>query len=214
MDPTAVAAIDKLTSLCPVDKYSTERVRELVALFYKDDPETVALVIRLLSSGTLAAQEEVRSHLNSVLTIIDQDDNDPDKGEEPEPFGEPLRHDIILSWHVANMATTTQADDDIDSLEDSATGWDYLLHKGEGGERSPDDDYWRGLSILGICATHSEYEADEEKASEFIRWAATRTDPERIITISKERDTIDVATLRNVIDQQDQITSGLRAGVL
>jgi hypothetical protein len=81
------------------------------------------------------------------------------------------------------------------------------------GDKSADTNYWRGLAI--IVATDVTVGADKEKdAKSFILWASKQPDINRIISVVKERDTLNVLTVQGVIEEQSKTTAPLREGTL
>lgn len=202
-------AVSQLAALCLNDRYPNELYRELIAQFHEGEPETVALAIRLISNEIPEAQEKLRRYVISALSVIDDEDN-----PEGTFFGKSLRYDLLIAWHVANMERITNTMDGGEDTQMNAIWWKNLLVMDENVDRTNDEDYWRGFTILSICATCTRDEADKPRATAFIRWAGTHPDPERVVVISRERDTIDVDTLRTIMEKQEQTAPALDEGVL
>lgn len=189
------------------DKGGVQHDRRFFECLDEDDPETLPLAIKLMTSGSDISQHRTMGLLlylvNSMRHASEMHRNWQNHCDTSwSPFN---KHTLLTSWNACEIIgetgstyTPLQIETEVSRLDENINV--YSSH----GDRSHNNDYWRGLAIL--ASGNIDYFAlsrdDREHAGEFAVWAARQPDASAIIRIIEERRTIRIDTVSDLLAQQ------------
>lgn len=156
-------------------------------------PETAAVVIRLLSSGTERSKKTIIARIIDYVWGF--------HGHYEEDYGLSLMHRALELWN------TIEVHEEIGGplMEDAG------IHiEPESREESLSDCYWRGnIAWNGVCMSASVRRGLTDL--EFVRYAGSHRDIGTVIRTAIDRRTLDPDAIANVLNSQ---TTPLREGIL
>jgi hypothetical protein len=216
-----------------VPTFSATEARACLDVLQEDNEGTLPLITRLLSAGTHSGRERVKYLVRSALRHVHVQyktshlnlDWKLNCGNALSPR---LSEQIIRNWNISNVLEETEdAAEFGQTLRDVGAshdyfGWTDYPFKGE----TASDEYWRGLTALKLTGVEFRPAPDRrararvrdeysfhEKSFEFIRFAGEHDDIQIVTKTAKERQTIDVATLRECISGDSGVPA-VSAGAL
>lgn len=221
-----VSPLDDLTDLLSADGEVASKVpdlRMILEMINKDHAESVSLFIRLLASGTEAARDRALGVIKTNLIDIQDAFDSFRHGESGSPN---WWEDCIDSWHPTadsnvlrawhTMTVIEEADNGVNAndvfyqisdLEIMFTAVDPRFQN-----YPTEDGFWRGVAALAMCE-EAPYKEEDSTLKKFIEWAGNHDDVRKVIGVAKERDTIRVDVLEDILSRQDA-NSPVREGLL
>lgn len=231
MNSTAPAHTDlrKVTDknvieLIHADEPSVFPIEELtlcMKLLRKDHGSTVFLIKRLMNTGTPTARRMVAKVMRKALTQLAEARQKADQDDYwmygcDWVWNKGLHPMILRAWNCGNVIEETGEALDEETV---STAVDTASHgiNTSGVPLSPDESsnaYWRGLTAFAL--TKVFYRNSKElrqraqararydfyaHVGEFIDWAGQHPDISTVITTAKERRTISVLTLEDILKQ-------------
>lgn len=235
--PSAKAPSIPPVSVTPAPSYkegSVEHLRSLIygkdangfnkgyiSLMEDDDKKIIPLAIRLLTTGSDVAQSQVRATLESALYRLadayDRSDEDELWMDRCRDARSPyIKHDMLTAWTTSNII------DELELSENPAILRNKVMYIDEALatilDRSGDEKYWRGLAIAALTDVkvdrYNPQDGSLKNARVFAPWAGDHQDPARLIKTAKERGTLHVRSLIDIIEEEDRMTAPLREGTL
>lgn len=182
---------------------------------HEDYAANIPLFHRVLTTGTPTAQHYSREIIRGILNAMWEAKN-PQDDDDPEDFAHAFypmsTMNVYRVWNTINVRTeagkTDDGWDDIYNQSIMETFNEYLEASVNG---NPERDvFWRGLAAMGLSKAYPA----EEDALAFIEWAGSHEDIAAVIILSKQRDTINVNTLKGVMNESSNTLVPLRDGSL
>lgn len=221
-------SVEHLTELI-YGEYSPDALK-LVEFMYDDDRETIPLAIRFLTTGGETAKSRARAVLDTALNEIGnafnnrEDDEDDFWRDDCHNAWSPLiKHRIASAWNGGNVLDdfTEQGGDYWNpyKLDNRISELDSHLNPlAMYGDRSGDDNYWRGLTATALTKVPvlmtKTQETDNIKLKKFVLWAGGHKDLNRVIRTATERQNLDATDLHAIMEEQDKLVPSLREGAL
>lgn len=188
---------------------------EMFDVMHERNPESIGLMIRLLSTGSIVAQKlAYRSYIQRFHNILDEMDDGAywvRIGNE----GKMLNHDDYarMCWNFGNVSHAADASG---GLIHTAQFFSFLDGYADFARHGASDSYWTGLAALA-CSEFPFYEdsRDTDAArADFIEWASKQDDIGAVVRVSRERQTVIVPVLESVLEDQSRVFPTLTEGVL
>jgi hypothetical protein len=193
-----------------------ENAAQRLLRVHEDYAPNIALFTRFLSTGTPDSREHAGTVIRGALALMNESMN-PDDGDHPDDFQD--AYYPLSTVNASRVWNTVNVLNECDQPEDDP--WDKIfqqsmletLHPCLDPERQgnpEDDEYWRGASLLSLTGLHPK----ESDVPGFIQWAGASRNPRGVLDAAKERDTLNVATLIGVMNEQAKVASPLQNGAL
>jgi hypothetical protein len=200
------------------------------------DEDTLPLLVRLLTTGSQNAREDVRKAFvataASFQTAFDEAEHTHGQGDWNEyedrwdrfldgyerPF---IRNRLLEVWNAANVIDETGSNV---IIRDIISGMDKLaiLLKSvnpDCDDAASTDRYWRGLAAIAVSRdglphlTEKGWVKLDVAVPGFIEWAGNHEDIATVIDVARERDSFDRGLLEGILVEQGDKTA-LSSGVL
>lgn len=205
----------------------TPHFRGLLEEVRDNDPDSITLAARLLTTGSSAAQERAANSLFEALANMrTARDIYGDKGANEtwrerncaRSWSPEIKHDMVGAWHLSQMIEETGQtfeSDEMDGLERRLRSTDPRpTNFGRNtDDYSRDDSHWRGLAVLTLTDLQFDY-TQKEEIIKFLPWAGNHEHPDQIIDLASERGTFERDTLTTLLTTQENTAPALRQGTL
>jgi hypothetical protein len=207
-------------------RVTPERIGMCLDYMRAEDKSNIPFAVEMLTTGSRQARQ--LAHEAFYLAIVDMEESHESLEREDDEFWyekcpgswkERLHPRMTQAWCLGNVVDEANLSAEINALkmgEVIMSASDYhhnALSETQHGTTPPlvtDRDYWRGVSALTLAYGKAEYSTD---ALEFAEWASHHDNLALIIETSKERKTINVETLKSIVER-DEISTSLRVGIL
>lgn len=210
---TKEIGIDKLLELLGMTDAGS--ARQALELIHGDDPGTIAIACRLITTGGV----EARSHasklilraITDVTAAVSHRNTDPDWRDRCKFSWSPyLKQELLSSWHFAELENEVHPAETKDygvSMESTIEELYIILYS------DPDpkyDDYsdshWRGLTALAITEIlpYGRHKEHEPYFKPFVQFAGNHDDTARVIKLAIERAVLNPEILKPIMDEQDE----------
>ena len=197
----------------------------------------IPLLTRYLTTGSLAARQNVRAHLMEVISHFQNafDADEYDQGGEYLSYDdqraaaeerwdiaiERYEHPILANtvkriWNMTHVLAETGFDSGYtDAMESGKFTWAALLEDFPNNDALIEDIYCRGIAAVLVAKVKRNVTArmHDVHIRNFLGWAGSHEDLARVIDLVCERDTFDCGTLQAVMLEQDG-KAALGSGVL
>ena len=192
---------------------------EVFKMIQEDDPTTVPLAIRLLTTGSELAKSETRAFIDAAAGEMfwaynesDQDDLWRDRCHRS--WSPTIKMNMVAAWSIGNVKEETGCTLNPSFMNSEILELDTALNRFRPfADRSGDAAYWRGLAA--VSATDLGIgEGRDKDAHSFALWAGKQEDLSRIVTLAKERRTLNAGDLQDIMNEQDRTAPPLREGSL
>lgn len=122
-----------------------------------------------------------------------------------------MESEVVMSWAVGEVIDETGRTEDHNRVVGAAVILESMLNSHRNGvSRSVDPEYCRTIAVLTLACQGQE-RLDSERI-EFLQWVTGRDDLRLVIETARERGTVNVGVLSEVLDRG--ITPPLREGTL
>jgi hypothetical protein len=201
-----------------------------------DNPKTIPLFKKLLTTGSHQAQQEVASYIHELLDDIkgagdggssyDEDENGEDDDYDdhwnwtdrcPHAWYPSSAHSALRIWNTFAVMDESGISgnryDIIYSVSELGTMWndlDPMMNP-----EATTSKFWRGAVAAAIATQDGDSDREQwEHVKEFVDWAGRHTDIAAVINTAKERRTFHKETLEQLIEEKKHTTPAVREGVL
>lgn len=204
-----------------------EKKRAAFADMCRIDDGLESLVSDLISTGTETGKHQVRELLEMAVDAISDTQRSKDYKDTWEHrcrhvLGDAMRVRMTCEWSAGNVAEEVGHSAVSGVLSQDA---DYAHHALQGGiaDKVPsyeiptvtDRSYWRGMAALARCTDVDEEGEDFHKhGMKFVEWAGKRGDLREIISMSKERNTLDPDALQSLLEAKQHHHGSLSDGII
>jgi hypothetical protein len=194
-----------------------EQIVAALVLIHDDEPSAIDLISKVLTTGSAQAREESREELRSMLGEVTDSyaKNGKDwKNDCGHITGPRMVEELMHTWNIYQLEELYPTGD---SSYASARklGWAlYAIGPTQLGLTDYPVNYesWRGLAALAASGASNSVHSKEELTI-FVRYAGSHPDLRAVLDIARERNTIDVELIEQVIKQSGTINP-LRQGTL
>lgn len=159
------------------------------------DAKVVEEANHLISSGSEYARNRVRREIESRVQNYHEHD-------DPELASKLLKSSMLAVWHATELVQEDGMDIDYEDVYESLTWYS--------GPTPEENDHWRGIAILVVIDIP---DTDENKQA-FIEWASYVAEPAQVVALAKERSTLNPAVLRPLLEQQRDVNTAIKEGIL
>lgn len=185
-----------------------------------DNEETIPLAVHLMSNGNEDARRMAHNIFYQAIRRLDnaryEEETDEFWYEKCEAsWSDSLQPELAMVWAVGETIDETETSTSWATLRTSATYFNnaLMVDAGHGDEKSPTStEYWRGISALALANELEKGSMDEWR--EFVEHAGTHDDLKSLVNTAKERGTVNVESLRSIMEQAAHTTGSLRDGIL
>lgn len=192
MTDSEIAAVLSNTGSA-IDGYTIHVMRD------HDGGDGVASAARFLMTGSDTGKKMAAEDFLTAARYVQ-------RKQSQDSYGEELLGNVVSAWAAGNVLEETSAQIDYSLVGNMRFKHYKVFHD------IPSDDpvHWRGLAVLDLADPNGAGSQKDQR--EFVQWAGRQDDIKRIVSIAVERGTINVDTLRGLMEQD--ITTPLRDGAL
>jgi hypothetical protein len=198
----------------PVRRSVVVPTDEKFDVMHQLNPESIDLMVRLLSTGSIIGQQlAYSSYRNRFSSILDDNNENRHWVMLGVVTGDKISHDdyATMSWNFGNVSEAVG----FDAFTYQAYFYSLIENLATFAKQGATDAYWSGVAALAYAGP-LDSDSDDTDATrvEYIEWAGNQQNIGSVVKLSRERGTILVPTLDSLLKDQNRVSPSLTEGVL
>jgi hypothetical protein len=194
-----------------------QQIIAALVLVQDDEPRAIGLIRKVLTTGSAQAREESREELRNMLGEVTDSyvKNGKDwKNDCGHITGPRMIEELMHTWSVYQIQAEYPTGDSSYALARKTSWALHSIGAAQLGltEYPVNYESWRGIAALAISGASNEIK-DKRALTLFARYAGNHPDLKAVLDIARERNTIDVEMIEQVI-KQSGTNDPLRRGTL
>jgi hypothetical protein len=194
-----------------------EQVVAALALVHDDDPRAIDLINKVLITGSTQAQEESREELRSMLGEVTDAYVKSGKEWKSECLhitGPRMIEELMHTWSIYQMESEYPTGESSYALARKTSWALHSIGAAQLGLTGYPVNYesWRGVAALAISGASNTVH-NKKTLTAFVRYAGSHPDLKSVLDAARDRHTIDVDLIEQVIKHAGT-TDPLRRGTL